>query len=200
MARPDAASVPRDLHRTDSDRGQNHSDQKQCGSGQVGHWTSQTSALDSSKVARVQNLHRSDEDDVEGQWHQNRPQGPPGQCLPQGLRSVVNTTFNAACDATHYGKVNQRNDQGGGEHEYQGHRQHSHELAGDAWPEQHRQECAERRRCRTHHRPEHAFGGFHIRFHRARTLANPLVGVFNDNDGAVDEHAHGKDQCEHYDI
>ena len=54
----------------------------------------------------------------------------------------------AASYTAHDGQIHQRNNQRRGQNEDQGDGEHAHELAGNARPEQHRQERAERRRGR----------------------------------------------------
>ncbi len=103
-------------------------------------------------------------------------------------------------DAAQDRQVDQCHNERCRQHEDQGHGEHPHEFPWHTGPEQHRQEGAERRRGGGDDGPEHALGGIGIGLHRAGTLGQALVGIFDHHDGPVDQHPHGQDQPEHDDI
>jgi len=116
------------------------------------------------------------------------------------VHAVVHPALQPAGDAAQNRQIDQRHQKRGRQHEDQRDRQHAHELAGDAGPEQHRQKRAERGGRGTDHRPEHALGRPRIGMHRTLTLGDALVGIFHDDDRPVDQHPDREDQAEHHDI
>ncbi len=151
------------------------------------------------KIARVQHLHGPCKHPPQRHRHESCTH-PPGRNCAQASGHMFKDAAHPARDTTHDRKVDQRNHEGGGENEDQRDGQHAHEFTGHAGPEQHGQERAERRCGRGYHRPEHALGGLDVGVHRARALADALVGVFHHHDGAIHQHAHCKDQTEHHDV
>ena len=86
--------------------------------------------------------------------------------------------------------------------QYDDHRgwQVGHELARYAGPEEHRQKGRQRRRRGGCDRPEHAFGGGDIGLARAQALGHLAVGVFDDDDGPVHQHADGQNKAEEHHV
>ena len=101
-------------------------------------------------------------------------------------------------DRTDGGDNDQGHNEGCREGIEQGQRQELHELASGSRPEQQWQEYRQRGRSGGDDRPGHALGCFTVCGKFRRTFREPAVGVFGDNDGAIDQHPDRQNQGEQH--
>ena len=115
------------------------------------------------------------------------------QCFHRARIPGTRATEQGAQD----GPENQRVEQRPGQHGEHGHRQVAHELTRNTGPENQRQERSQGSCHGSGHGPEHAFGRQRVGAAAVETFNHLPVGVFGDDDGAVDQHAETEQHAEH---